>query len=69
MAKESSNTDSSATERVAFSISEVAKMFGRERTWVYRQINKGRISPIIGFGAAMIPASEVERVLNSRLND
>jgi len=38
-------------------------MFGRERTWVYRQVAKGRIRAITGYGAAMIPASEIERIL------
>jgi len=30
--------------------------------WVYRQVQKGRIRAITGFGAAMIPASEIERI-------
>lgn len=37
-------------------------MNGKERTWVYRQVQKGHIRAITGFGAAMIPASEIERI-------
>ncbi|MCH1498803.1 MAG: helix-turn-helix domain-containing protein [Akkermansiaceae bacterium] len=51
--------------RVAYSFAETAEMFGRERTWVYRQVKRGRIRAIIGFGAAMIPASEIERISTS----
>ena len=50
-------------ERVSYSFAETAEMFGRERTWVYRQVAKGRIRAITGYGAAMIPASEIERIL------
>ena len=49
-------------ERVAYSFAEFAGMVGRERTWVYRQVKKGRIKAITGFGAAMIPATEIERI-------
>lgn len=37
-------------------------MAGKERTWVYRQVAKGRIRAITGFGAAMIPATELARI-------
>lgn len=40
-------------------------MAGKERTWVYRQVAKGRIRAITGFGSAMIPASEVERIFGA----
>ena len=42
-------------------------MVGKERTWVYRQVSKGRIRAITGFGAAMIPAIEVERIFGSEV--
>jgi hypothetical protein len=48
--------------RVAYSFAEFAGMVGKERTWVYRQVQKGRIKAITGFGAAMIPAKEIERI-------
>jgi hypothetical protein len=49
-------------KRAAYSFEEFAKMAGKERTWAYRQVSKGRVRAITGFGAAMIPASEVERI-------
>jgi hypothetical protein len=49
-------------ERVSYSFAEFAEMVGKERTWVYRQVQKGRIRAVTGFGTAMIPASEVERI-------
>ncbi len=49
-------------KRVSYSFAEFAEMVGKERTWVYRQVQKKRIRAITGFGAAMIPASEIERI-------
>ncbi|MEY3395891.1 MAG: hypothetical protein RL346_2128 [Verrucomicrobiota bacterium] len=53
-------------DRVSFSFAEFADMVGKERTWVYRQVKKGRIRAITGFGAALIPASEIERIFGRR---
>ena len=52
-------------DRVSYSFAEFAEMVGKERTWVYRQVSKGRIRSITGFGAAMIPASEIKRIFGS----
>jgi hypothetical protein len=49
-------------KRLAFSFSEFAALAGKDRGWVYRQVKLGRIKAITGFGAAMIPASEIERI-------
>lgn len=49
-------------ERVSYSFAEFAEMVGKERTWVYRQVSKGRIKAITGFGTAMIPATEIQRI-------
>jgi len=54
-------------KRVSFSFAEFAEMVGKERTWVYRQVSKGRIRAITGYGAALIPASEVERIFGSEV--
>ena len=54
------------TGRVAFSFAEFAQKVGRDRTWVYRQVNAGKIRAITGFGAAMIPASEIERIFGGK---
>ena len=42
-------------------------MVGREKTWVYRQVRSGRIRAITGFGASMIPASEIDRIFGSEV--
>ena len=52
-------------KRVAYSFSEFADKVGKERTWVYRQVQKGRIRAITGFGAAMIPATEMDRIFGA----
>ena len=49
-------------KRVSYSFAEFAAMVGRERTWVYRQVGKGNIRAITGYGRAMIPATEIERI-------
>ena len=49
--------------RVAYAFDEVAQMFGRDRTWVYRQVKAGKLQAITGFGKMMIAASEVQRVI------
>lgn len=49
-------------KRVSYSFAEFAEMVGKEVTWVYRQVYKGRIRAITGFGVAMIPATEIERI-------
>ena len=49
-------------KRVAYSFAEFAALAGKERTWIYRQVAKGRIRAITGYGTAMIPASELERI-------
>lgn len=55
-------------KRVSYSFAEFAEMVGKERTWVYRQVQKGRIRAITGFGAAMIPATEVERIFGAEVS-
>jgi hypothetical protein len=54
-------------KRVSYSFAEFAEMVGKERTWVYRQVQKGRIRAITGFGSAMIPATEVERIFGTEV--
>jgi Helix-turn-helix domain len=54
-------------ERVSYSFAEFAEMVGKERTWVYRQVAKGRIRAITGFGSAMIPTSEIDRIFGKEV--
>ncbi len=51
--------------RIAYSFAEFADKVGKERTWVYRQVAKGRLRAVTGYGAAMIPASEIDRIFSS----
>ncbi len=51
--------------RIAYSFAEFADKVGKERTWVYRQVSKGRLRAVTGFGTAMIPASEIDRIFSS----
>jgi len=56
-------TKTATIERKAYSYDEFAKMLGKHRTWVYRQVTAGKIKPITGYGAAMISAAELDRIL------
>ncbi len=49
-------------ERIAYSFEEFAGKVGKHRAWVYRQVAAGRIKAVTGFGAAMIPVSEIDRI-------
>lgn len=49
-------------DRVAYDFDEFARLFGRDRTWTYRQVNAGKVRVIRGYGKMMIPVSEVERI-------
>lgn len=60
------NTKSPAPERIAFSFEEFASKVGKHRAWVYRQVKAGRIRAITGFGAALIPASEIVRIFGGK---
>ena len=57
--------DSSALPRVAYSPGEFAKLFGKAQTWGYRQIYSGKVKTITEYGRIQIPASEVERILET----
>ena len=57
--------DTSSSKRVAYSPKEFAELFGKSQTWGYRQIYAGKVTAITEFGRTLIPAKEVERVLES----
>jgi hypothetical protein len=65
MKKTSKATNQGA--RLAYSFAEFADKVGKERTWIYRQVKKGRIRAITGFGAAMIPAAEIDRIFGTEV--
>lgn len=54
-----------SSNRVAYSPGEFAELFGKSQTWGYRQIYAGKVNAITEHGRVLIPAKEVERVLES----
>lgn len=50
-------------EREGYTVAAFSKLFGKERSWAYRQIKKGRVKTITGYGAALVSRREVERLL------
>lgn len=50
-------------EKVTYTPSEFAEVFGKERTWGYRQLYAGKVKAITELGRTMIPKSEVDRLL------
>lgn len=51
--------------RVAVSPSEFAGLFGRHKSWGYRQLYEGRVTAITSMGKTLIPLSEIQRILAS----
>jgi hypothetical protein len=54
-----------ALKRVAFSPGEFAELFGKSQTWGYRQIYAGKVKTITAHGRTLIPASEVDKILDA----
>ena len=52
-------------KRVAYSPAEFAELFGKSQTWGYRQIYAGKVTAITQHGRILIPAKEVEKILES----
>lgn len=50
-------------EKVTYTPAEFAEVFGRERTWAYRQLYAGKVQAITELGRTLIPKSEVDRLL------
>lgn len=48
---------------MAYSPGEFAELFGKSQTWGYRQIYAGKVIAITQHGRILIPAKEVERIL------
>ncbi len=51
--------------RTAYTIAEFSGLFGRHRSWGFRLAKEGRIKTIKGYGAAMVPAHEIDRILGT----
>jgi hypothetical protein len=52
------------TYRAAYSPREFAASCGKHATWAYRLLYANKIQAITELGRILIPASELERVLN-----
>jgi hypothetical protein len=50
-------------EKLTYTPAEFAALFGKERTWAYRQLNAGKVHAITELGRTQIPKNEVERLL------
>lgn len=50
-------------DKLTYTPPEFAAVFGKERTWAYRQLYKGKVQAITELGRTLIPKSEVERLL------
>ena len=50
--------------RVAYTPVEFAALFGREKSWTYRQIYSGKLKTIKGMGGQLVPASEADRIVD-----
>jgi hypothetical protein len=50
---------------MAYTLDETAAMFGKHRSWAYRQVKTKQLKVITGYGAMLVPRSEIERILNS----
>ena len=50
-------------ERLGFSPTEFAGMFGKQAVWGYRQIYDGKVKAIQELGRLIVPKSEIDRLL------
>jgi hypothetical protein len=53
-----------AIDRAAYSPAEFAASCGRHPSWAYRLLYANKIRAVTELGRILIPASELERVLN-----
>ena len=49
--------------KLTYTPTEFAELFGKERTWTYRQLYAGKVKAITKLGQVQIPHSEVEKLL------
>lgn len=50
--------------KLTYTPTEFAALFGKERTWTYRQLYAGKVKAITKLGQIQIPHSEVEKLLS-----
>jgi hypothetical protein len=64
--RRNNNQDS---EPKALPVRAFAAQFGKDPHWIRRQVNKGKIKAIRGFGEMLIPMTEVDVILDSIQQD
>jgi hypothetical protein len=57
------NPANRSTKREGYSPAEFAIKFGRNPSWAYRLLYRGKVKALPDLGRILIPASELERVL------
>ena len=50
-------------DKATYTPAEFAALFGKERTWGYRQLYAGKVKAITKLGQTLIPQSEVDKLL------
>jgi hypothetical protein len=50
-------------EKITYTPAQFAEVFGKERSWAYRQLYAGKVQAITQLGRTLIPKSEVDRLL------
>ena len=51
-------------DKKTYTPAEFAAVFGKERTWAYRQLYAGKVKAITKLGQTQIPQTEVDKLLN-----
>ena len=54
-----------AQPKPTYTVAEFAALFNHHKSWAYRLIYTKRINVIKDFGIAMIPASEVNKIVEA----
>lgn len=49
-------------QQAAYTFSQFAKLFNKNRSWAYRLEASGKIKSVAGYGCKLIPASEIIRI-------
>lgn len=54
-----------AAPQVAYTLAQFANLFGKNRSWSYRLAASGKIKVVNGYGSALVPATEIDRLIGS----
>ncbi len=58
-------TEENGANRIALTVDEFARAFGRHRSWAYRQLYSGTIRKIDIPGRILIPVGEADRLAST----